>query len=129
MSKAININNLSKEIVQAIENYNYDISEVVEEVANKVGKEAVTELKQESPKGARGSYAKGWRLKKDKLSKSRYVVKIYNKTDYQLTHLLEFGHASRNGGRTEPQPHIRPIEEKYGEKFEKILKQDIGGLK
>lgn len=129
MSKAININNLSKEIVQALENYNYDISEVVEEVANKVGKEAVTELKQESPKGARGSYAKGWRLKKDKLSKSRYVVKIYNKTDYQLTHLLEFGHASRNGGRTEPQPHIRPIEEKYGEKFEKILKQDIGGLK
>ena len=48
---------------------------------------------------------------------------------YQLPHLLEDGHATRNGGRTKAQPHIRPIEEKYSKKFENELKKKIGGLK
>ena len=129
MSKSIKAELLSKEVMKVLENYSDDISETVEKDANKIGKEAVEELQQTSPTGARKQYRKGWKLKKGKTSKNRYSVKIYNKTDYQLTHILEFGHATADGGRTEPQPHIRPIEEKYGEKFEKILKQDIGGLK
>lgn len=78
--------------------------------------------------GARKEYCKGWRLKKDKTGKNRYIVKVWNKTDYQLTHLLEFGHATRNGGRTRPQAHIRPTEEKYKKEFEKELKRKIGGI-
>ena len=129
MSKAIDVNLLSKELSKYLESYKEDIDAEVEEVANKVGKEAVAELKQTSPKGKRGEYAKGWRLKKDKKGKNSYTVKVWNKTNYQLTHLLEFGHVTRNGGRTKAQPHIRPVEEKYSEKFEKELKQRIGGTK
>lgn len=128
MSKKIKVDALSKEIMKALENYSDDISEVVEEVSNDVGKEAVGELKTTSPK-KRGSYAKGWRLKKDKLGRNRYSVKIHNKTDYQLTHLLEFGHVTRNGGRTKAIPHIRPVEEKYSKEYEKKLRQKIGGIK
>lgn len=127
MSKAIKPNMIGKEIMKALENYADDISEEVETEANKIGKEAVSELKQTSPKGTRKSYSKGWRLKKEKKGKNIYTVKIHNKTDYQLTHLLEFGHATRNGKYTKKQPHIRPIEEKYSEKFEKELKKKIGG--
>ena len=54
---------------------------------------------------------------------------MHNKTDYQLTHLLEFGHATRDGERTEAQPHIRPVEEKYSKEFEKRLRKKVGGLK
>lgn len=79
--------------------------------------------------GARKSYAKGWKLKKDKLGKKRYSIKIHNKTDYQLTHLLEFGHATKNGKRTKAQAHVRPIEKKYSEKFEQELKRKLGGIK
>lgn len=129
MSKTIEANLLTKEVMKVLENYNDDISEVVEKVANKVGKEAVEELKNTSPKGTRKEYAKGWRLKKDKLGKNRYIVKVHNKTDYQLTHLLEFGHATRNGRRTKAQPHIRPTEEKFSKKFEEEIKKEIGGLK
>ena len=82
MSKTIKVDDLSKQILKALESYSDDISEVVEEVSNKIGKEAVNEIQQTSPK-KRGSYAKGWKLKKDKLGKGRYYVKIYNKTDYQ----------------------------------------------
>ena len=129
MSNKVKINLLEKEIMKALTEYADDITEVVEKDADKIGKEATEELKQISPKGARKSYAKGWKLKKDKVGKNKYVVKIHNKTDYQLTHLLEFGHATRNGGRTTAQPHIRPTEEKYSEKFEKELRRDIGGIK
>lgn len=128
MSKAVKVNSLAKEIEKALENYSDDISEVVEDVANTLGKEAVDEIKQTSPK-KRGSYAKGWKLKKEKLAKNRYSVKIHNKTDYQLTHLLEFGHATRNGRRTKAIPHIRPVEEKYSKKYEQEVKRKIGGIK
>lgn len=129
MSKAIDVSLLNKELMKYLKEYKEDIDEEVEKVANKVGKEAVAELKQISPKGARKEYCKGWRLKKDKLGRNKYTVKIHNKTDYQLTHLLEFGHATKNGGRTKSQPHIRPTEEKYSKEFEKELKMEIGGLK
>lgn len=128
MSKTIKVDSLAKEIAKALEDYSDDISELVEDTANEVGKEAVDEIKQTSPK-KRGSYAKGWALKKDKLGKNEYSVKIHNKTDYQLTHLLEFGHATRNGKRTKAIPHIRPVEEKYSEKYERELKRKIGGMK
>lgn len=50
MSKAIDVNLLNKEIMKALENYADNISSEVEETANIVGKEAVAELKQTSPK-------------------------------------------------------------------------------
>nr|DAM94420.1 MAG TPA: putative tail component [Caudoviricetes sp.] len=129
MSKSISGEMLSKEIMKALEGYADDISDIVEKDANEIGKEAVKTIKQESPKGATGEYAKSWRLRKDKKGKNSYIVKLYNKDHYQLTHLLEFGHATADGGHTEAQPHIRPVEQEYSKKFEDKLKQDIGGLK
>ena len=129
MSKSISGEMLSKEIMKALEGYADDISDTVEKDANEIGKEAVKTIKQESPKGATGEYAKSWRLRKDKKGKNSYIVKLYNKDHYQLTHLLEFGHATADGGHTEAQPHIRPVEQEYSKKFEDKLKQDIGGLK
>lgn len=129
MSKSISGEMLSKEIMKALEGYADDISDIVEKDANEIGKEAVKTIKQESPKGTTGEYAKSWRLRKDKKGKNSYIVKLYNKDHYQLTHLLEFGHATADGGHTEAQPHIRPVEQEYSKKFEDKLKQDIGGLK
>lgn len=128
MSKAIKIDNLAKEIAKALGNYSDDISEVVEETSNEIGKEAVEEIKKISPK-KHGKYAKGWTLKKDSLGKSKYSIKIHNKTDYQLTHLLEFGHSTKNGKRTKAIPHIRPVEQKYSKKYEQDLKRKIGGTR
>lgn len=131
MSKKIKVDNLSKEILEALENYSDDISTLVKETADEVGEEATEELKQKSPRRKKmgGRYAKGWRLKTDKIGKNKYFIKIYNKTDYQLTHLLEFGHATRDGERTKAIPHIRPVEEKYSREYENKLKQKIGGIK
>ena len=50
MSKSIDVNLLSKEVMQYLQEYKEDIDEEVEETANSVGKKAVAELKQISPK-------------------------------------------------------------------------------
>lgn len=129
MSKTVEVSLVDKEIMKYLQEYKEDVSDIVEEVSNRVGKKATEELKIKSPTGYRKSYAKGWRLKKDKIGKNKYIVKIHNKTDYQLTHLLEFGHAKRNGERTSPYPHIRPVEEKYKKVFEQEIRKEIGGIK
>lgn len=129
MSKSISGEMLSKEIMKVLEGYVDDISDIVEKDANEVAKEALAAIKQESPKGSTGEYSKGWKIKKIKKVKNMYSVKLYNKDHYQLTHILEFGHTTADGGHTEAQPHIRKVEEEYSKKFEDKLKQDIGGLK
>ena len=50
MSKGVKVDDLSKEIEKALVAYSDDISELVKEVADDVGKEAVQELKNTSPK-------------------------------------------------------------------------------
>ena len=130
MSKAIKPENLEKKLQEYLTQYKEDIDEEVVETTNTVIKEAKQELIQTSPRSgiARDTkYYKGWAIKNGgRTRKGKYYSKvIWNKTNYQLTHLLEFGHTTRNGGRTTPQPHIRPVEEKYGEKFADLLEKKI----
>lgn len=124
MSNSTKPENLQKTIKEYLENYVEDITEDVKEVTDEITQEAVTELKQKSPrrKGSRKKpYYKGWRKQQEKQNKGRYVIKIHNKTNYQLTHLLEFGHATKKGKETDAIPHVRPIEKKYKEKYEKSI--------
>ena len=59
-------------------------------------------------------------------SKSSKRNTVYNKTDYQLTHLLEKGHVGRDGRRVKAIEHIRPVEEKAVAEFEDKVKGAIG---
>ena len=50
MSKSIDVNLISKELMKYLQDCKEDIDKEVEETANSVGKKAVAELKQTSPK-------------------------------------------------------------------------------
>ena len=72
-----------------------------------------------------GSYAKGWGVKR--LGDMDIVV--HNRTDYQLTHLLENGHVIRNKkgtyGRTHGIKHIQPVEEWAVDELPRRIMGDI----
>lgn len=125
MSKAIKPEELQKVLFDYLENYREDIQEDIVGCTDKITKEARDELKQTSPKGRRGEYCKGWAVKLQKKHKLKYEKVVWNKTNYQLTHLLEFGHATRNGGRTKAITHIKPVEEKYNLKFVDLVEEKI----
>lgn len=119
---------LQKAVMDYLENYKEDIDEDVIETVDEITKKARDELKQTSPrgKGTRSNpYYKGWVIKLSKRRSGVYHKVIWNKTNYQLTHLLEFSHATRNGGRTKAIPHIRPIEQKYNVEFVDKLEKKI----
>ena len=111
--------NLANEIAKALAEYSSEIEDEVDIIAKDVASEAVNELKVTSPKRY-GRYAKNWKFKKN--AKGSYVVHNAAPT-YRLTHLLENSHLLRNGGRSKAQPHIKPVEEKVKENFEKRIKE------
>lgn len=103
-----------KETVDGLmRSYNKEVLEVCYETIPKVAKEAVRKLKAESPKES-GKYAKGWAAKTER-GRLYAVSTVYGKSGtYQIAHLLENGHATRNGtGRvyapTPAHPHIADV--------------------
>lgn len=103
-----------------LDRYTKTLAGKSDKAALKITKELVQDIKRNSPVGARnGRYRDGWTYKKDG---QRYI--IHNKTDYQLTHLLEKGHARVGGGPRVPgRAHIRPAEHNAIIKFELAIKK------
>lgn len=129
MSNKINYDELQQELQKYLTEYGEDIQEDVEETTDETTKAARAELRQTSPRSGRkrkDPYYRGWSTKIQKKGRYKYSKVVWNRTNYQLTHLLEFGHVTRNGtGWVPPQPHIRQVEEKYRVKFIDLLNKRI----
>jgi len=121
----IKIDQLAAEIAKGLAEYSQDIVEKVNISSEKIGKEAVKQLRQTSPKKT-GKYAKSWAMATEKEFGQPHKRIIHAKAPhYRLTHLLEHGHAKVGGGRVEGRPHIRPAEEMVIEEFVKEVEEVI----
>ena len=119
---AIKISQLAEAITDGLKDYAGAVAEDIKAAANTAATACVSELKKTSPKDT-GSYRKGWKKKKAYESSTEVRYTVHNATDYQLTHLLEFGNAKRNGGRVEAIPHIAEAEQNAIETMEKKAKE------
>lgn len=113
--------NLAQEIAQHLRQYSSDVEEKLQYSKKEVGQKAVKELRKAGKFNDRtGRYRKGWTLKKQG---DNYIV--WNKTDYQLTHLLEFGHVLRNGGRSKAFKHIKDVDDMVDEEYEAVVRKEL----
>jgi hypothetical protein len=126
---------LAKTIQEELQNIGIAVDDDMQAVFDEVGKEAAKKLKKTSPVNPKGKqsgrYAKGWTYEKGKKYRGKAVGVVRNKTDPQLTHILEYGHPLvRNGkvvGNVEAKEHIRPVADWVAEEIENKLTKKIGG--
>ena len=125
---------LNKVIGQMLEEYGDEIAEAVNEQVDKVADDTVKELQETSPK-LTGDYARHWTVDYEQKSRLEKNAVIHVEApDYRLTHLLEFGHALKRGGReighVDPSPkggHIAQAEQNAIKEFEEAVKEAIEG--
>lgn len=104
-------------IMKELETYSNDLVERINVSSKKCANELKKEIQENSPEKT-GDYKKGWRVRQVYKSHTLSQFVVHNATDYQLTHLLEFGHAVKGGTqRVKPIPHIAPAEEKIVDEF------------
>lgn len=118
---------IEKEITEALREYSNEVILGVNACAETCSKELQKELKNTSPKKT-GSYKRGWRVKQIAKNATQSAFIVYNATDYQLTHLLEFGHAIHGGTkRVKAYPHIQQAADRavnsFVEKVEKVVEE------
>lgn len=120
--------NFDKAVKMLFEKYGDFAYEVAEEASKRAARQTTKELKSESPVGNSGSYARGWSHKAQKNGVTKYSETVYNRTDYQLTHLLEKPHDTGRGGHyPATKDHtgiIKQIEDKQTQKFmEEVIRK------
>lgn len=91
---------LRKIVGEVLKEYGDEVEREVAEAIPDVADNVVRELYETSPKGETGDYARGWTYSYVTSKYGTVTVKVHNATDWQLTHLLEWGHAIKRGGRT-----------------------------
>ena len=107
----VTVDNLESAVTSILEEYGDEVQKNMDEITMRVGKIGVQALKSSSSqfKGT-GKYARSWTYETEH-GRFGTTVTIYSKMP-GLPHLLEHGHAKRNGGRVAGKTHIAPVEEK-----------------
>ncbi len=105
--------------------YEGEIHKNSETITKQIGKKGVQALKNASKETFNGDkYWKSWTSKVKKEKSGDWSVTIYSKMP-GLPHLLEYGHALRQGGRVQGREHIKPVEETLIEEYEKGIEKGL----
>ena len=118
------IENIADEIMRGLTEYADLADDAMKKAVRKTAVTVKTEISANAPKDT-GTYAKSWATKKVSENSHSLTVYVHSKNRYQIAHLLEHGHAKRNGGRVSGKPHIAPAERKGEDIFEDILRKAL----
>lgn len=110
---------LEDQITDILSEFITEENNILNEDLKKAAKSARNTLQVKSPKKT-GKYRQGWKFKK---TENGFIV--YNASQPWKTHLLENGHAKKNGGRVRAIKHIAPAAEKSINELMRDLKKDL----
>ncbi len=123
-TQTVRIDQLADAVMKGLEEYAKLATDDLKKDVQKAGKKAKEQIESTAPKKT-GKYSKSWAVKKTKETSDSIQVMVHSKNRYQLTHLLEFGHAKRGGGRTKAFPHIAPAEQAGMEQLMRDIENDL----
>ena len=127
------IDGLGDAIMSQLEEWtNGELKQAVNEGLKETAAAAEKALKQGGPYTERtGKYTKDWthgvRGSRAPAITGLNGYSVYNKKNYQLTHLLEKGHQARHGGRVRAFEHIGPVNDTLGELAVQKITQKVRG--
>ena len=121
-TRKVSVDQMLGAITKYLDEFQDATIENVKAACQETSETILPELRADSPHRT-GRYSKGWRATMEQ-SKLWARVVLHN-TQYRLVHLLEFGHAKVNGGRTRAFPHVDPAQAEADKIFVDLLKERI----
>lgn len=121
----VSVEQMAEAVMEGLLEYAELATDVMKDCVKKAGNTVKKEAQKNSPVKS-GRYKKSWVVKKQKETSTALNMVVHSKNRYQLTHLLEKGHAKRGGGRVGAIPHIAPAEEKGIHELEESIRRVLG---
>lgn len=107
----VSVDQMADAIMDGLLEYAELATDTMKDCVKKAGNTVKKETQANAPVKS-GRYKKSWAVKRQKETSTTLEMVVHSRNRYQLTHLLEKGHAKRGGGRVKAMPHIGPAEEK-----------------
>ncbi len=123
-NQRVSVDRMAEAVMEGLLEYAELATDVMKDCVKKAG----NTVKKETQAGApvrTGKYKRSWAVKRQRETSSTLEVVVHSRNRYQLTHLLEKGHAKRGGGRVKAVPHIAPAEEKGVRELEEGIKRGL----
>jgi hypothetical protein len=124
MSQNVSIDNMDDVIMKELEKYANLATDDMKDAVKDTAKSIKSDIEGSAPV-LTGRYKKSWKIKKIRENANSLDVLVHSSNRYQLTHLLEFGHAKRGGGRVAGKPHIAPAAEKGEQDLIKAIEEKL----
>ena len=118
------VDDMASEIMKGLTEYANLADTEMKKAVRKTATEVKKEISFSAPKDT-GAYSKSWATKKVSENSHSLEMTVHSKNRYQLTHLLEHGHAKRGGGRVAARPHIAPAEQNGEELLENLIRKAL----
>ena len=125
-NQRVTVDGMADAIMEGLLEYAALATDVMKGCVKKAGNTVKKETQENAPVKS-GKYGKSWAVKRQREISHMLEVVVHSKDRYQLTHLLEKGHAKRGGGRVKAFPHIGPAEEKGIRELEDGIRRGLGG--
>lgn len=123
------LEDFAEAVMEALQEESERVEEASREEIEKTAKEALQTLLNHSNIPERtGSYKKSFALKKAVDNKGELSYTLHNKSpEYRKAHLLEYGHATRDGDRTRKFPHWKDAQKIVDELPERLKRRIESG--